>query len=62
MSELITSRITAHATRLGLPHLAENLALLVERAEADNMGSASSSTPSSARNWAYARDAGSAPP
>jgi DNA replication protein DnaC len=38
MSELITSGITAHATRLGLPHLAENLALLVERAEADNMG------------------------
>jgi DNA replication protein DnaC len=38
MSELITGRIQDHATRLGLPRLAENLALLVERAETDNMG------------------------
>ncbi len=40
MSELITSRITAHATRLGRPHLAENLTRLVERglrAQADEI-------------------------
>ncbi|HEX2298976.1 MAG TPA: IS21-like element helper ATPase IstB [Pseudonocardiaceae bacterium] len=38
MSELVTTRIREHATRLTLPHLAENLDLLVERAEADSMG------------------------
>jgi hypothetical protein len=38
MSELVTTRIREHATRLGLPHLAENLDLLIQRAEADSMG------------------------
>jgi DNA replication protein DnaC len=38
MTELVTTRIHDHATRLGLPHLAEHLDLLVDRAEADTMG------------------------
>ena len=38
MNELITTRIRDHATRLALPHLAENLDGLVARAEADTMG------------------------
>jgi DNA replication protein DnaC len=38
MSELVTTRIREHATRLALPHLAENLDQLVERAETDTMG------------------------
>ncbi len=38
MSELVTTRIHDHATRLGLPHLAEHLDTLVDRAEADTMG------------------------
>lgn len=38
MSELITTRIRGHATRLTLPHLGENLEGLVARAEADSMG------------------------
>jgi DNA replication protein DnaC len=38
MSELVTTRIRDHATRLALPHLAEHLDDLVSRAEADTMG------------------------
>ena len=38
MSELVTTRIRGHATRLALPHLAEHLDDLVARAEADTMG------------------------
>jgi DNA replication protein DnaC len=38
MTELVTTRIHDHATRLGLPHLAEHLEVLVDRAEADTMG------------------------
>jgi DNA replication protein DnaC len=38
MTELVTTRIHDHATRLGLPHLAEHLESLVDRAEADTMG------------------------
>src|SRR6266566_7094839 len=38
MSELITTRIRGHATRLTLPHLAEHLDTLIARAEADTMG------------------------
>src|SRR4051812_2586306 len=38
MTELVTTRIHDHATRLGLPHLAEHLDHLVDRAEADTMG------------------------
>jgi DNA replication protein DnaC len=38
MSELVTTRIHDHATRLGLPHLAEHLETLVDRAEAGTMG------------------------
>ena len=38
MSELVTTRIRDHATRLALPHLAEHLDDLVTRAEADTMG------------------------
>ena len=38
MTELVTTRIHDHAVRLGLPHLAEHLDLLVDRAEADAMG------------------------
>jgi hypothetical protein len=38
MSELVTARIRDHATRLALPHLAEQLDDLVARAEADTMG------------------------
>ena len=38
MSELLTTRIRDHATRLALPHLAEHLDELVARAEADTMG------------------------
>ena len=35
MSELVATRIRGHATRLALPHLAEQLDDLVARAEAD---------------------------
>jgi DNA replication protein DnaC len=38
MSELITTRIRGHATRLGLTHLAETIDTLIARAEADQMG------------------------
>ena len=38
MNELISTRIHDHATRLALPHLAENLDGLLTRAEADTMG------------------------
>jgi len=38
VSELVTTRIRDHATRLTLPHLGENLESLVARAEADTMG------------------------
>ncbi len=38
MSELVTTRIRGHATRLTLPHLGEHLDTLVARAEADTMG------------------------
>jgi len=38
MSELITTRIRDHATRLGLNHLAETTTQLLQRAEADQMG------------------------
>lgn len=38
MSELTTTRIRDTATRLGLPHLADNLTDLVKRAETQNMG------------------------
>ena len=38
MSTLTADRIRDHATRLGLPHLAEHLELLVERAETNSMG------------------------
>lgn len=38
MSELITTRITDNAQRLGLSHLADTAAQLVARAEADNLG------------------------
>ncbi|MGH3499522.1 MAG: IS21-like element helper ATPase IstB [Nocardioidaceae bacterium] len=38
MSELVTTRITTQATKLGLTHLADNLAELVARAEADTLG------------------------
>jgi DNA replication protein DnaC len=38
MSELLTARIQAQATKLGLPHLAGNLAGLLKRAEAEQMG------------------------
>jgi DNA replication protein DnaC len=38
MTELVTTRIREHATRLALPHLAEHLDALVARAEADTMG------------------------
>lgn len=38
MSELVTTRVRDHALRLGLPHLAEHLETLVDRAEADTMG------------------------
>lgn len=38
MNELISTRIRGHATRLMLPHLAENLEGLLGRAETDTMG------------------------
>lgn len=38
MSELVTSRIRAHAATLGLSHLAETLDTLLARAEDDQMG------------------------
>ena len=38
VNELISTRIRDHATRLALPHLAENLDALLARAEADTMG------------------------
>ena len=38
MSELITARIRAHATRLGLPGLAEDPAALAVRAEQATLG------------------------
>ena len=38
MSSLTTDRIREHATRLGLPHLAETIAELASRADASNMG------------------------
>lgn len=38
MSELITTRIRAHAARLGLPHLADSLDQLITRANTDTMG------------------------
>jgi len=38
MSELVTARIRAHATRLGLPHLADAADQLIARAQTDTMG------------------------
>jgi len=38
MTILVSNRIRAHATRLALPHLAENLEGLLARAETDTMG------------------------
>jgi len=38
MSQLVTSRIREHATKLGLTHLTDTITQLVERAEADTMG------------------------
>ena len=38
MSELVTTRIREHATKLGLPHLADTIEVLLARAEADQMG------------------------
>jgi len=38
MSELITARIRAHATRLGLPGIAEDPAALAARAEQASLG------------------------
>ena len=38
MNELISTRIRDHASRLALPHLAENLDGLLDRAQADTMG------------------------
>ncbi|GAA3251301.1 MULTISPECIES: IS21-like element helper ATPase IstB [Nonomuraea] len=38
MSQLVTNRIKAHATRLGLPHLAASVDQLIARANADKMG------------------------
>jgi hypothetical protein len=38
MNELIGTRIRDHAARLALPHLAENLDGLLDRAETDTMG------------------------
>ena len=38
MTELITARIKAHATKLGLPHLAASLEQLVHRADNQQLG------------------------
>lgn len=38
MSQLVTSRIREHATKLGLTHLTDTITQLVSRAEADTMG------------------------
>lgn len=38
MSDLTTGRIRAHATKLGLPHLASSLDQLLARADRDKMG------------------------
>lgn len=38
MSELVTTRIRSHATRLGLTHLADNIDAHLKRADADQMG------------------------
>jgi DNA replication protein DnaC len=38
MSVVITKRIRTHATKLGLPHLADSIEQLAERANADKMG------------------------
>src|SRR5690349_15958830 len=38
MSELVTARIRAHAARLGLPHLTDNLDVHLKRADAEQMG------------------------
>ncbi|NIG12421.1 AAA family ATPase, partial [Enterobacter sp. Cy-1797] len=38
MNELTTARIKAHATKLGLPHLAASLEQLVKRADTEQMG------------------------
>jgi DNA replication protein DnaC len=38
MTELTTTRIKSHATKLGLPHLAASLEQLVKRADAEQLG------------------------
>jgi hypothetical protein len=38
MTELITARIKAHATQLGLPHLAASLEHLLTRANTEQLG------------------------
>lgn len=38
MTELTTTRIKAHATKLGLPHLAASLEQLVKRADVEQLG------------------------
>jgi DNA replication protein DnaC len=38
MSSLVTDRIRAHATKLGLTHLTDTVTQLVERADAEQMG------------------------
>jgi DNA replication protein DnaC len=38
MSELTTARIRAHATKLGLPHLAASLEQLLKRADTEQLG------------------------
>lgn len=38
MSQLVTTRIREHATKLGLTHLTDTITQLVARAEADTMG------------------------
>lgn len=38
MSQLVTTRIREHATKLGLTHLTDTITQLVSRAEADQMG------------------------
>jgi hypothetical protein len=38
MTELTTARIKAHATKLGLPHLAASLEQQLKRAETEQLG------------------------
>ena len=59
MTELTSTRIKTHATKLGLPHLAASLEQLLARADSEQLDTSISSTWSSKKSSASAMDAAS---